>query len=55
MFLCLKLIVLLMLQYTYYNAILWDGTHNRTEAIDRNRYTADSRVIGTYEGEDGHE
>jgi hypothetical protein len=27
----------------------------RNESIDRNRYTADSRVINTYEGEDGHE
>jgi hypothetical protein len=44
-----------MLQCTYYNAIWWDGTHYRTEAIDRNRYTADSGVIGTYEGEDGRE
>jgi hypothetical protein len=55
MLLCLKLIVLLMLQRTYCNAIWWDSKHYRTEAIDRNQYTADSGVIGTYEGEDGHE
>jgi hypothetical protein len=52
---CLKQIVLLMLQCTYYNAIWWDDMHYRTEAIDQNRYTTDTGVIGTYEGEDGHE
>jgi hypothetical protein len=44
-----------MLQCTYYNAIWWDGTHYCIKAIDPNRYTVDSGVIGTYEGEDGHE
>jgi hypothetical protein len=41
---------------TYYNAIWWDDTHYRIEAIDRNKYImADFGVIGTYEGEDGQE
>ena len=52
---CLEHIVLLMLQCTYYNEIWWDSTHYHTEAIDWIWYTADSRVIGTFEGEDGQE
>jgi hypothetical protein len=55
MVLSLKLIVFLMLQCTYYNATWWDCTHYCIEAIDRNRYTVDSGVIGTDEGGDGHE
>jgi hypothetical protein len=47
-------VLLIMMQGTYYNVIRWDDIHYHIEAIDRNWYTLDTRVIDRYDqGDDG--